>query len=124
MKRLAEKFPDSQKAQTFFEEIHKEKPRYIRDQLTLIEASVESVNSRTIKKALDYCISHKLISAVDFKDAVKHYAVMTEEKGQPPNISNPPITGLTETASSKIGVKPRIRDISEYVKIMSEDHGG
>lgn len=124
MKRLAEKFPDSQKAQTFFEEIHKEKPRYIRDQLTLIEASVESVNSRTIEKALDYCISHKLISAVDFKDAVKHYAVMTEEKGQPPNISNPPITGLTETASSKIGVKPRIRDISEYVKIMSEDHGG
>ena len=53
MKRVAEKFPDSEKAQAFFEEIQKEKPRYIRDQLTLIETSIESINSMSIGKALD-----------------------------------------------------------------------
>jgi len=120
MKRLAEKFPDSQKAQAFFEEIHKEKPRYIRDQLTLIEASLESVDRIAINKALDFCMSQRLNSAVDFRDAVKHYAILTQEK----NASPPQITGLTETASAKIGIKPRVRDISEYVKIMSENQGG
>ena len=120
MKRLTEKFSDSQKAQAFFEEIHKEKPRYIRDQLTLIEAALESTDRIAINKALDFCMSHRLNSAVDFRDAVKHYAILTQEK----NASHPPITGLTETASAKIGIKPRIRDISEYVKIMSENQGG
>ncbi|KAF1085119.1 Integrase core domain protein [Sporotomaculum syntrophicum] len=120
MKRVAEKFSDSQKARAFFEEIHKEKPRYIRDQLTLIEASLETTDRIAIDKALDFCMSHRLNNAVDFRDAVKHYAIVTQEK----NASTPPITGLTETASVKIGIKPRIRDISEYVKIMSENHGG
>jgi len=120
MKRMAEKFSDSQKAQDFFEEIHKEKPRYIRDQLTLIEVSIKSADRIAIDKALDFCVSHGLNSAVDFRDAVKHYAILTKEK----NDSHPPITGLTEKASAQIGIKPRIRDISEYVKIMSENHGG
>ncbi|AGL00978.1 IS21 family transposase [Desulfoscipio gibsoniae] len=120
MKKVAEKFLDSQKAQAFLEEIHKEKPRYIRDQLKLIEASLESADRIAIDKALDFCVSYRLNSAVDFRDAVKHYAILTQEK----NTSQPPITGLTETASVKIGIKPRIRDISEYVKIMSENHGG
>jgi len=120
MKRLTEKFSDSQKAQAFFEEIQKEKPRYIRDQLTLIEASLETTDRTAIDKALDFCMSHRLNSAVDFRDAVKHYAILTQEK----NASPPPITGLTETASAKIGIKPRVRDISDYVKIMSENQGG
>lgn len=120
MKRVAEKFADSRKAQAFFEEIHKEKPRYIRDQLTLIEASLESADRMAIEKALDFCVSHRLNSAVDFRDAVKHYAIQIQEK----NVSHPPITGLTEAASAKIGIKPRIRDISEYVKLMSENNGG
>jgi len=124
MKQLAEKFPDSPKAQTFFEEIQKEKPRYIRDQLTLIEASIEAVNPITIERALDFCMSHRLISAVDFRDAVKHYSVITKERGQPQTNLTSHITGLTESTSSKIGIKPRIRDIAEYVKIIKENHGG
>lgn len=120
MKRVAEKFSDHPKAQAFFEEIHKEKPRYIRDQLALIEASIESVDRITVDKALDFCASHRLNSAVDFRDAIKHFAILTQEKDD----SHPPITGLNETATAKIGIKPIIRDISEYVKIMSERHGG
>ena len=120
IKRVAERFSKIEKAQAFFEEIHKEKPRYIRDQLALIEASLESTDRIAIDKALDFCVIHRLYSAVDFRDAVKHYTILTQEK----NTSPPPITGLTETASAKIGIKPVIRDISEYVKIMNENHGG
>lgn len=119
MKRVAEKFSDSRKAQAFFEEIHKEKPRYIRDQLTLIETSIESAARTAIDKALDFCVSHRLNSAVDFRDAVKHYTIQAQEKH-----ATPPIKGLTETASAKIGIKPRIRDIAEYAKLMSENNGG
>ena len=120
MERVAGKFPDTQKAQTFFEEIKKVKPRYIRDQMMLIEASLESVDRIAIEKALDFCVSHRLISALDFRDAIKHFAILTQEQTS----SQPPITGMSETASAKIGVKPRIRDISEYIKMMSENNGG
>lgn len=122
MERLSEKFADNQKALSFLKEIQKEKPRYIRDQLTLIEKAISTESASTIEKALDYCTNNRLISAVDFKDAVKHYSAVTEAKETAHD--NNTLSLLTEGASTKIGIKPIIRDLTVYTKIMSQSSGG
>jgi hypothetical protein len=120
MNQLAEKFSDMENAKIFLDEIYKDKPRYMRDQLMLIEEALKTTDKTAIDKALEFCVNNKLNSAVDFKDAVKHYAKTTDE-----NISvTESIKGLTEAVSLKIGIRPKVRDISEYVKIMNESSGG
>jgi hypothetical protein len=117
IKKVAGMFSNSKKAEIFLEDIHKAKPRYARDQIALIEATIASVDILAMDKALNFCVNNQLISAVDFKDAVKHYLKIADEKAI---LQNTVITGLSEAASNKIAIKPKIRDISEYVKIMRE----
>ena len=117
IQRVADLFHDSQKAKAFFEEIHKVKPRYTRDQLTLIESSITCVDAEAVDKALNFCVKNQLISAVDFRDAVKHYSITSTANIIPQSAA---LTGVSEPATCKISVKPKIRDISEYIKIMTE----
>lgn len=120
MDKITEMFSDAKNAKIFLDGIHKDKPRYMRDQLMLIEKALKTADESAIDKALKFCVNNKLNSAVDFKDAVEHYSKITEEKTE----AIEPIKGLTEAVSLKIGTKPKIRDISEYVKIMNEGIGG
>ncbi len=117
---LSEKFSDAQKSKIFLDEIHKDKPRYMRDQLMVIEEALKTADKTAIDKALEFCVNNKLNSALDFKDAVNHYSKITNEKT---NITEP-IKGLSEAVSLKIAIKPRIRELSDYVKIMNERSGG
>ena len=120
IKRVANLFSESEKAEIFLEEIHRIKPRYIRDQLTLIEASISSSDMTAVNKALNFCVKNNLPSAVDFRDAVRHYSISS---GKGATTQSTEISGLSEAASSKIAVKPKMRDISEYIKIMKGNGG-
>lgn len=120
MDKITEMFSDTQNAKMFLDAIHKDKPRYMRDQLMLIEKALKVADEAAVDKALKFCVNNNLNSAVDFKDAVEHYSKITEEKTD----AIEPIRGLTEAVSLKIGTKPKIRDLSEYVKIMNESFGG
>lgn len=66
-------FPDTDKASKFLIRIKKEKPRYIRDQLKVIDIALESKEPETITKPLEYCIDNKLYSASDFWDIINFY---------------------------------------------------
>jgi len=73
-----------------------------------------------VDKGLNFCVKNNLISAVDFRDAVKHYSVSMNEGTMAQSYE---ITGLSEVATCKIATKPMIRDVSEYVKIMRGNGG-
>lgn len=120
IKKVACLFSVAEKAEDFLEKIHKAKPRYVRDQLALIEATITSSCMSAVDKGLDFCVKNNLTSAVDFRDAVKHYSISSDE-GTIPQVNE--IKGLSEAASYKIAVKPQTRDVSEYVKIMRENGG-
>jgi len=120
IKKVAGLFSEAEKAEDFMEKIHRAKPRYVRDQLALIETTIASSCMSAADKALDFCVKNNLTSAVDFRDAVKHYSISSDE-GTMPQVNR--ITGLSEAASCKIAVKPQIRDVSEYVKIMRGNGG-
>jgi len=117
------KFTDREKARLFLEAIHREKPRYIRDQIMLVASAIKSSSTtRSREEALNYCIKYKLFSAVDFRDAVKHYTRGTERSNNTEEIVVS--TGLTEASAGKIAAKAQVRDMSEYIKIMKKDNGG
>ena len=51
--------------------IQKEKPRYIRDQISSIKLTIEDVDDQVVDEALYYCIKLKVFSANDFKSVVE-----------------------------------------------------
>jgi transposase len=119
MTELAFRFPDPIAAEDFFENIRIVKPRYIRDQLLVIKEAINGQPSDVIEKALNFCIRNKLYSAVDFKDAVKHYA--KEQHSNTTTDKSVEIISLSSTSMEKIKTKPQIRDISEYTEILKQD---
>ena len=110
-----DKFEDKNKAKILIKNIHEEKPRYVRDQLVIINKAIEESDVSSISRALDYCINNKLYSAIDFRDALNHYSKIVES---PENKDNE-IQGITETSTNKIISKVQIRPMNEYIKIMN-----
>lgn len=58
---------DQDAALKWVSQIKEDKPRYIRDQIQLLMATVNKVGQQVAGQALDYCRTHQIISAVDFK---------------------------------------------------------
>ncbi|WP_405031083.1 Mu transposase domain-containing protein [Paenibacillus hexagrammi] len=112
---VAEAFPDPTAASPFLNEIYNRKPRYIRDQLQLIQRALEPAEPDAVTKALGYCIKHRLYRATDFADAVEHY-----KRPRPPEIpSEAPLKLLSDQDQSKRKVKPQIREFDAYKAILT-----
>lgn len=116
---VANLFNDPSQAKAFLEKIREQKPRYIRDQLQLIQQNITGVNMQVIAKALGYCLQHKLFSATDFVDAVKHFEKQ-DAIGKPiyKDVASE-LKPLDEIARSKLKTKPQVRDIKIYQQIMN-----
>lgn len=113
------RFDDIDNAAIFLNAVHLDKPRYIRDQLVLIESVLKTVESLVADKALKYCMTNKLYSAVDFKDAAIHYSRTVDAEEL--IVDAEPIKGITESASKALSAKAKVRDINEYAKIFNEN---
>ncbi len=103
-----------EKAKEFLSNIHKEKPRHIRDQLQLIKQLIEAQDITVIKKALNYCQKYRLYSASCFKDAVSHF-----QKDEPTIEESSPIKPLNED-SINLRTMPQVRDLKVYQNIALE----
>ena len=66
-------FANSHKAHTLIQGIRREKPRYVRDQLSLIVKLQSQYESSELAFAVDYCLKRRLFSAVDFKDTLEYF---------------------------------------------------
>lgn len=112
---LSQKFHDSFKANAFLQEIRKLRPRYIRDQIMVINSAIKGQTPEAINKALDFCVKNHLYSGGDFKDAVAHFG---KEKYIQESSNNLNITLLSQDSLEKVKIKPQIRDMREYIKIL------
>jgi transposase len=109
---LAARFGDSEGAWAFLALIRQLKPRYARDQFSLIKKTLDgSQNPAAAGMALEYCATHNLYSAVEFRDAVAYFAdkggrgaeAETEQCGAPAIIPFETIAAVS-----------RKRELSEY----------
>jgi len=98
----------TEEAATFLSQIRILKPRYARDQFSLISKTLNNQEPPAIEKALNYCLTNSLFSAVEFKYAAEYFSACREEQLKELEI-NPKITFL----ASKTGRRP----LSEYADI-------
>src|SRR5699024_11408613 len=72
-------FEDKEKSQQFLDEIPRRYPRYIRDQLQIIQKTVKQFEPY-IGQALDTCAKNTLWSANDLRDVAAHLAKTRSEE--------------------------------------------
>ena len=95
----------------FLNEIKKEKPRYFKDQLSLLrEISEHPTWGEYRYAALEYCIKYQQYSAVHFKSAAQYY---NEINQIPKSDAKKPL--LTK---KYMDIHPKVRDIREYIAAM------
>lgn len=76
---IIRQFDDQEKAQKFISEVAESHPRYVRDQLQVIQSVITHFRS-TIEKALAVCMEKQLWSANDLRDIALHFTRLNEEK--------------------------------------------
>lgn len=103
---------------SFLNEVRKSKPRYFRDQLSLMEETLEIYPRESVIDAIEYCQTLDLYSFNDVKNACKFMATIkprlsTEMTSKPKlePISNPDVMKITIQR----------RDINEY-SMVGGDH--
>ncbi len=112
METVKKSFNNTDKIQMFLEEVQKRYPRYIRDQLQIIQRVVKNYSSIS-EKALEICIKDNLWSANDLYDVAKHLKKITNQKTLDRNeISN------FEMSSLNYYEKAAQRELDEYLKIL------
>jgi len=118
MSELSLQFSIPFKTHAFFESIREIKPRYIRDQLSMIRKSIKDVSPQAREKALDFCINNKLYSSVDFNDAVNHFGKEQVIDESIEEITHHP---LSTDAREILEYKPQVRGMADYEKALNSN---
>ena len=104
----------------YLENIHKEKPRYIRDQLSSIKTSIENIDTQVVNQTLQYCIKMKVYSAYDFKSVLESLLKKNAQKDlidlEP--ILNNPLNGKRNNIADYY---PKKSCINDYELLMQGD---
>jgi hypothetical protein len=103
-------------AKILLDNIRKEKVRYCKDQFGIIINTAPSYENNIIEEALKYCIVRRLWSAGMFKETLEYLTFKNTSKS-----STNSIFDNTSVPSKYKGLKPEIRNISEYSNALRED---
>jgi len=113
LERLSAAVGTREKAKIFLEGIKREKPRYARDQYKIIEKVISDTEQEVLLRALEFCTTNSLYSAVDFRDAAAHFRKIAINASSKEELNNTP-----PLIDSKLlhTVNVSKRDIGEYIK--------
>jgi IS30 family transposase len=92
-------------------QIRDHKPRYIRDQIQLLKATVTGLDPGIASATLDYCITHQIISAVDFKAVAEKLKQQMPVAPQAIVVQLNPLSG---DVHQKAGTTPQKSDLNDY----------
>lgn len=113
---IASRFDDTLLAHQYLSELKRKYPRYVRDQLQLINKQWDQFSSNYINDALRACMKQKLYSASEFQDMIKHL-MKQNVVGPAPKVEKE-VQALHPESSYLLSIKPRTRDLSAYMQIM------
>jgi len=115
---VANKFSNVELARAFLEQIRKEKPRYIRDQIQLISKQLKEFDSSLVDKALKECMEKKLFSATDFIDIIHYLDRQRQEHFTVPTDTAKSVKPLHSFNQSVVETSAGKRDVNEYVAVL------
>ncbi len=105
-------FEDQEKAGQFIQEVACSYPRYVRDQLQVIQYAITHYRQE-INNALDVCIKDQLWSANDLRDIAQHLTRLKETKAP----SSPSIQKSRDT-NPALKATAETREMDDYIKIL------
>lgn len=112
METIKVSFDSEEKIDIFLKEIHKRYPRYIRDQLQIIQRTLRDYEPY-VYQALETCIIQGLWSANDLHDVAIHQANLKQKEY--PILSD---IQVTEAPSALIKEKASVRELDGYLRIL------
>jgi hypothetical protein len=115
IQQVSQLFDDPCNAGLYLNAIKGEKPRYIRDQITLIRQTVEKHDKQTVNEALAYCCQYNIYSAVDFKSVAEQN---TRNKTQQSQTIIERVNPLTGSLPPIATIKPETSKIMDYQILM------
>ena len=105
-------FSEPDKATEYLENIHKQMPRYARDQINMIASAGKKYTKDEMDQTLTYCLENKLPKAADFEPVLLS---LRQAVLDPPQ-SNKEVLLLQ---NSKYKIKPQTSSISDYKQILN-----
>ena len=115
LSQVAADFNDPELASGYLDQIRKDNPRYIRDQLALIKRQNQIYGRKVMEQALHFCIANKIFKATDMESVAKK--IHTEA-----NITSPEPHGTIQIKSlskSAFKITPEKSSISDYNNLMN-----
>ena len=98
-------FTDEQKALAYLENIHKQMPRYARDQIGMVAAAGKKYTTPQMDQTLAYCLEHNLPRAVDFEPVLLSLS---------DHLPDPPLNQANRLQNPKYRIQPQTSNISDY----------
>jgi transposase len=109
---IVRQFIDQEKAELFIHEMSAIYPRYLRDQLQVIQYTITHYRSE-VEKSLETCIQSQLWSANDLRDIAQHFTRLKETKP-----SNPPENIDIKSDNPALKAKAKTREMDNYIRIL------
>jgi len=119
MAATIENFEDVALAETFVKAIKRRYPRYVRDQLQLINRQWEQSPAPFINEALKFCVEQRLFGATDLQDMIAF--LMDSAQFEPdldPEMMEGPIKPLNQTLSDVMEMNPPVRTMETYRSVL------
>jgi hypothetical protein len=104
-------FSDQEKALGYLENIHKQMPRYARDQISMITSAGKKYTTPEMDQALLYCLENNLPKAADFEPVL----LSISKQREAPQILN---KGGECLQNPKYRIQPHTSSISDYKQIL------
>lgn len=118
MEEFSGMMENKQAALEWISQIRDHKPRYIRDQILSLKATVSDLNPRTASAALDYCIQHHIVSAMDFKAVAEKFK---QELAAPPQAKIIQLNPLSGETFQRANAEPQKSDLSAYQSLFGNN---
>jgi hypothetical protein len=100
-------------ALNWLSQIKANKPRYIRDQIQLLKATVSGLDAHIASQALNYVCAHQIVSASDFKAVVE--ALKREQAQQClPELKVIQLNPLSGESSKNAAMVPHQSELATY----------
>jgi hypothetical protein len=105
-------FSEPDKATEYLENIHKQMPRYARDQINIIASAGKKYTKDEMDQTLTYCLENKLPKAADFEPVLLS---LRQAVLDPPQLNKEVLL----LQNSKYKIKPQTSSISDYKQIFN-----
>lgn len=105
---------------SFIDEIHKDKPRYLRDNLKVIREVIGDYGEEVVDRALDYCLGNRLFNAFYLKEAAAHYRELKRQEKKPLPVIDVLRNGVQMSQYDTDAYIPERSEIKRYDQIMEQ----